>query len=289
MGRLRKVGSRLARGVLATNGAFLLRGLRFGMGDALFRLALAYDALDPFTKQPLVSPSTLRRLLPRYCQGRGVEVGPGNQPLCDPANTLFVDKFASHRNRQLQVNILADAHAIPQPDNSFDFLLSSHCLEHCPDTLRTLLEWKRLVRPGGTLILILPHKDRTFDCDRPVTTLQHHLDDYQKQVGYEDLTHLEEFERCALRKMRHWWFDEPGARKSDGTFDYQWMIAQGHVHYHVWTQNEIVDLVRHIGCEILVVEANAEDRPDSFVVVARVCKRSDEEAMKGQAACGGKA
>jgi len=77
-------------------------------------------------------------------------------------------------------------------DASYDFLLSSHCLEHVANPLAALREWRRVVRPGGTLVLILPDPRQTFDHRRPVTTLAHLQADFDRHTGEDDLTHLEE-------------------------------------------------------------------------------------------------
>src|ERR1700689_1629058 len=53
-------------------------------------------------------------------------------------------------------------------DASYDLLLSSHVLEHIANPLRALQEWRRVVRPGGHVLLIMPHRDNTFDHRRPV-------------------------------------------------------------------------------------------------------------------------
>ena len=44
-------------------------------------------------------------------------------------------------------------------DESLDFVYSSHCLEHMVDVRIALLNWFRVVRKGGYLILYIPHRD----------------------------------------------------------------------------------------------------------------------------------
>ncbi|HRJ46989.1 MAG TPA: methyltransferase domain-containing protein [Opitutaceae bacterium] len=77
-------------------------------------------------------------------------------------------------------------------DAGYDFLLSSHCLEHVANPLAALREWHRVVRPGGHLVLILPDPVHTFDHRRPVTTLAHLQEDFARGTGEDDLTHLDE-------------------------------------------------------------------------------------------------
>lgn len=41
----------------------------------------------------------------------------------------------------------------------FDCVHSSHCLEHMEDVRGALAQWWALVRPGGVLVLVVPHED----------------------------------------------------------------------------------------------------------------------------------
>jgi SAM-dependent methyltransferase len=77
-------------------------------------------------------------------------------------------------------------------NEKYDFLLASHCLEHCANPLKTIQEWLRVIRPGGCLLLILPDKRYTFDHKRPVTPFAHLLDDYNNNADEKDLTHVNE-------------------------------------------------------------------------------------------------
>lgn len=43
--------------------------------------------------------------------------------------------------------------------HSMDFVFSSHLLEHIVDTASALKEWWRVIKPGGYLVLYLPHKN----------------------------------------------------------------------------------------------------------------------------------
>lgn len=78
------------------------------------------------------------------------------------------------------------------PDETYDFLLSSHCLEHCANVLKTVNEWKRVVKSKGLIFLILPNKAQTFDHRRDVTSFSHLIEDFKNNTGEDDLTHLSE-------------------------------------------------------------------------------------------------
>ena len=49
-------------------------------------------------------------------------------------------------------------------------MLASHVIEHVPDPIAALLEWIRVAR--RYVFLVVPHRDRTFDRDRPITPLE---------------------------------------------------------------------------------------------------------------------
>jgi SAM-dependent methyltransferase len=59
------------------------------------------------------------------------------------------------------------------PDGAYDVVLHSHVIEHLANPLRALARWREVLRPGGHLVMVVPHKDGTFDHRRPVTSLAH--------------------------------------------------------------------------------------------------------------------
>ena len=77
-------------------------------------------------------------------------------------------------------------------DESYDFILSSHSLEHFANPLKALKEWLRVLKKGGTLLILVPDKKYIFDRYRPYTTFEHILKDYENNIGEDDLTCLEE-------------------------------------------------------------------------------------------------
>ncbi|MEI8129847.1 MAG: methyltransferase domain-containing protein [bacterium] len=76
--------------------------------------------------------------------------------------------------------------------NTYDFLISSNCLEHVANPLKALDEWVRVIKPEGYLLLVLPKKESNFDRKRPYTDFKHILTDYEGNIAEDDLTHLDE-------------------------------------------------------------------------------------------------
>jgi SAM-dependent methyltransferase len=67
---------------------------------------------------------------------------------------------------------ICEGDALPFKDEAFDFVICSHVLEHFYDPIKTVNEWLRVVKPRGLVFVIFPHKDRTFDKDKPRTTME---------------------------------------------------------------------------------------------------------------------
>jgi SAM-dependent methyltransferase len=71
------------------------------------------------------------------------------------------------------------AHAVPLPDASQDYVISSHVIEHLPDPIGAFIEWTRLLKPGGTVFMIVPHRDaHPPDKSRPVSTVDELVEAY---------------------------------------------------------------------------------------------------------------
>lgn len=70
-----------------------------------------------------------------------------------PGTPEYVD-LCAERN-YVEHNILE---ALPFPDNDFDGILASHVFEHfdCQEALRILLECRRVLRPGASLVISVP-------------------------------------------------------------------------------------------------------------------------------------
>jgi SAM-dependent methyltransferase len=169
--------------------------------------------------------------------------------------------FIYARGRAPGNNFILEATALTAiADQSHDFVLASHCLEHIANPLRALKEWQRVLKSGGHLLVILPDRSRTFDHRRPITTLDHMIEDFERGVGEDDRTHLEEI--LALHDLP---LDPPA-----GTFEQFKARSLRNpenrcLHHHVFTLDSAQDLIAYAGFEIEHAESA---RPIHLIILA---------------------
>jgi SAM-dependent methyltransferase len=166
----------------------------------------------PTNPAPPLERDTLavRRGIARHLVGGGVELGPGHNPypLDLPGTTVaYVDRWDPDENQALFPE-LGDAAPFPVPDvvcdlntdrlealddTSQDFVIASHVLEHVAEPLGLLDDIHRVLRPGGTALILLPDMRRTFDRNRPPTGLDHLVREHSAGVTEVDDDHIREF------------------------------------------------------------------------------------------------
>jgi len=156
-----------------------------------------------------------------YLKGlRGIEIGASSHNDYR-LGAINVDRYAGtdtvykQEERRLamriaKVDVVAPGDDLPFDDDSHDFVFSSHVIEHFPDPIRALYEWQRVAR--RYVVCVVPHKERTFDRDRPVTPVDELLSRHREGLTSEDDAHwtvwtcesfLEMCEAIGLRVVGH--------------------------------------------------------------------------------------
>lgn len=212
------------------------------------------QALRPFVhwwfrRFPGLPPGqkTRARLTRQYLRGEGIEIGALHYPahVLPHVRVRYVDLISREDARNLypelagfplvHVDIIGDGETLATiPDDSQDFVVANHFLEHTEDPIGTMLTHFRVLRPGGLLFYAVPDKRHTFDLPRPVTTLAHHIKDHAEGPAISRRRHLEEFHRLVTGLTG----DALAERVNDPT--------HGHIHFHVWTQREFLRLLDYL-------------------------------------------
>lgn len=171
-------------------------------------------------------------------------------------------KFEFHPKSKPGELIISEASNLKCIGNStYEVIFASHCLEHLANPLRALAEWKRVLNEDGLLLLILPHKEGTFDWRRSTTPLAHMISDFERGLEEDDVTHLEEILRLHdLEKDKAAGTPEQFRQRCLQNF------ANRAIHHHVFSTPTAVDLIDLAGFKIIRVD-NA--KPYHIIILAR--------------------
>lgn len=99
-----------------------------------------------------------------------------NVDYTDDMDTAFKKAEEALCGEKMPVDIIADGVSIPVPDESYDFIISSHTIEHIFDPIKALKEWYRIIKKGGYIFTIAPITAFVPNETRPTTTLQELID-----------------------------------------------------------------------------------------------------------------
>lgn len=189
-----------------------------------------------------------REVASRYLKGDGIEIGALHAPVEIPPGVTvrYLDRMSTNQLKQtypeladydlVKVDIVDDGERLTSiSDASLNFVIANHMIEHCQNPIFTLENWLRVLKPGGVLYIAVPDKRYTFDCDRPVTPLEHLIRDYTEGSGWSMNSHYEEWVRLVEKAPED---NIAGRAKVLAELNHS-------IHFHVWTQVEFFDLLMY--------------------------------------------
>jgi len=218
-------------------------------------MSSAGNFFAPTSGDPAITPSisvNLKRsaVAERYLAGQGVEVGAGDRPFPVPRRVRV--SYGDIRDApSIQAYFkTVDARSGSRIDgqtfagianDSLDFVISAHVIEHLRDPIASVVNAIRVLRPAGIHILVVPDMRFTFDRERPETTVEHALLDYGdggestcRQAYEEHLRYVhpvltgQHYGEAEIK-----WQAEDGARR--------WKELD--VHFHAWTREGFENLL----------------------------------------------
>lgn len=153
-----------------------------------------------------------RRRIASRLSGHGIEIGALFAPMPLPPGTKvrYVDRmteaelraeFPDFEDEPLRpTDIVDDAETLQTiPDASEDFVIAAHVIEHMRSPAQAIANWCRVVKPGGFVFIVVPHKARTFDFKRQRTSLEHLVLDYQRPSADRDFEHYLDYAKWVHR------------------------------------------------------------------------------------------
>lgn len=120
----------------------------------------------------MFSPSLLglrRHLIPIFAEhitGAVLDVGCGNMPYREYLNEKAVEKYEGFdiEKRSPDTKFIGDAQLMSEiPNNTYDTVVSFFALEHMPRPWEAFAQMVRVCKPGGTIVLAVPHLSRLHE------------------------------------------------------------------------------------------------------------------------------
>lgn len=142
--------------------------------------------------------------------------------------------------------ILEATHMAGIQNEAYDFVISSNNLEHVANPLKALKEFVRVAKIKGTVLVIVPRKQETFDHNREDTLFEHLLDDYRNDVEEDDFTHLPE-----IIEKHDYSMDAGCGGKEDFIERTKNNIENRCLHHHVFNEECLRKSFAFAGLEIL--------------------------------------
>jgi SAM-dependent methyltransferase len=177
--------------------------------------------------------------------GHGIELGALHSPSPVPrsARVEYVDHLGTAELRAeypeladqplVEVDRVDDGERLATvADESQDFVIASHFLEHCEDPVGTVEAHLRVLRPGGVLLLALPDRRHGVDRHRPATTLEHLVADHEQGPEVSRAGHYREWARLVDIPLGNITADQLEAHAA--------ALEQRSysIHFHCWTGDE---------------------------------------------------
>ncbi len=190
---------------------FTLKGDRYEdpIDGKTFKRFLPYGYENQ--RENVLSPSTLslerHRLLWLYLKNETVLFTEDLKVLHFAPEQAFYKRFRKLKNLDYTTtdlnsplaDVKADICDLPFDDNTYDFILCNHVLEHIPDDTKAMKELYRILKPGGTAILQIPQdlkREKTFE-DNSITSRK------ERAMIFGQYDHVRVYGRDYFDKLRN--------------------------------------------------------------------------------------
>ena len=195
--------------------AFFLRGNTYTdpIDGKSYRRFLPYGYAK--VRENVLAPGTLslerHRLFWLYLKNETTFFSAPLRVLHFAPEQAFVQKFKKQKNLTYTTtdlnspiaDVKADICDLPFKDNSFDFIICNHVLEHIPDDTKAMQELYRVLAPAGTAIVQVP-----YDAKREITFEDNTITDQSERTRiFGQYDHLRVYGMDYFKKLSSIGFD----------------------------------------------------------------------------------
>lgn len=180
-----------------------------------------------------------------YLTGSGIEIGALHQPLKlkKGVHVKYVDRmsveelhghYPDSKDLNIRVDIVDNGEELSKfENNSLDFIIINHMLEHCQNPLGTVRNHLKKLKTGGILYISIPDKRHTFDVKRELTSFEHLVEDDICGPQNSRYNHFVEWSRFCINAP-----EEKIAERAQ-----KLMARDFSIHFHVWDFSSFKDFL----------------------------------------------
>ena len=195
--------------------AFFLRGSTYTdpIDGKSYRRFLPYGYAK--VRENVLAPGTLslerHRLFWLYLKNETTFFSAPLRVLHFAPEQAFVQKFKKQKNLTYTTtdlnspiaDVKADICDLPFKDDSFDFIICNHVLEHIPDDTKAMQELYRVLAPSGTAVVQVP-----YDAKREITFEDNTITDQSERTRiFGQYDHLRVYGMDYFKKLSSIGFD----------------------------------------------------------------------------------
>lgn len=181
-----------------------------------------------------------------------------------------------------EINVVANGDDLPFKDNTFDYVFTSHVMEHFFDPIKAIKEHLRVIKKGGYLLYIIPNPDiEVNDHERDITGVDELMKRHNHELSIRDYYKIERDSsyininialvmysvlKSKIDNMPGEYFTNnigKNIKKSElKTFDVDY-----HHHWNVWRVKDFLELAKSMGLNVVDWKEKDDNLGNGFVVV----------------------
>jgi glycosyltransferase involved in cell wall biosynthesis/SAM-dependent methyltransferase len=204
------------------------------------------------------SPRIDRKLLSgAFINGKGIEIGALHNPLSVApgvevkyldhlGKTDLYDHYPELREHDLvEVDIIDNGETLKNvADESQDFIIANHFIEHCEDPILALKNIFRVLKTRGVLYMAVPDKRFTFDIDREETPISHLWKDHLEGTQKSRKAHFYEWAKFVERHNG----TLPKDASNETIIDRASYLERKNysIHFHVWCCQSFAEFLEEL-------------------------------------------
>lgn len=191
----------------------------------------------------------------KYLDGlKGLEIGGAahnpfhldtlNVDYTDDMDTEFKKGEIQLCGEAMPVDVVAYGDKLPFEDETWDFVISSHVIEHFFDPIKAIKEWLRVIKPGGYVFIIAPTHYSLPGETRPCTQLDELLKRHAGKLKPEDIDMGSNIYPINGKSM-----------------------GNEHGHFSVWDLQDFLPICKHFGWKVVEALEKDDKVGNGFVII----------------------